>query len=215
MGSWASPGIMEGGTGGLGSGSYVTLLCWDVIGCPFCSVWCVPLWGEDNNGLGNLHSIWQHWWLSISLCLCASPFPLLSPSYRPLFFLLLSSPSLLYLCIFIGWLCSSHHYFSLVPSLFTPPLSQILSLPFLSLFSFSPVSRQAWDAGFLSEVKCPVNGQWALWLWQWSWAAHDPTDSITMNLEGLEMIAVLVVVILFVKVMEQFGLLETGYDGKI
>lgn len=36
-----------------------------------------------------------------------------------------------------------------------------------------------------------------------------------MNLEGLEMIAVLVVVILFVKVMEQFGLLETGYDGKI
>ena len=35
-----------------------------------------------------------------------------------------------------------------------------------------------------------------------------------MNLEGLEMIAVLVVVVLFVKVLEQFGLLETGYDGK-
>ena len=28
------------------------------------------------------------------------------------------------------------------------------------------------------------------------------------------MIAVLVVVVLFVKVLEQFGLLETGYDGK-
>ncbi|KAL4641529.1 Kv channel-interacting protein 4-like isoform X3 [Arapaima gigas] len=34
-----------------------------------------------------------------------------------------------------------------------------------------------------------------------------------MNLEGLEMIAVLVVVVLFVKVLEQFGLLETNYDG--
>lgn len=37
---------------------------------------------------------------------------------------------------------------------------------------------------------------------------------LTMNLEGLEMIAVLVVVVLFVKVLEQFGLLESGYDGK-
>lgn len=35
-----------------------------------------------------------------------------------------------------------------------------------------------------------------------------------MNLEGLEMIAVLVVVVLFVKVLEQFGLLEASYDGK-
>lgn len=35
-----------------------------------------------------------------------------------------------------------------------------------------------------------------------------------MNLEGLEMIAVLVVVVLFVKVLERFGLLEAGYDGK-
>ncbi|KAJ8382888.1 hypothetical protein SKAU_G00036660 [Synaphobranchus kaupii] len=33
-----------------------------------------------------------------------------------------------------------------------------------------------------------------------------------MNLEGLEMIAVLVVVVLFVKVLEQFGLLEANYD---
>ncbi|TSL34586.1 hypothetical protein Baya_6799 [Bagarius yarrelli] len=33
-----------------------------------------------------------------------------------------------------------------------------------------------------------------------------------MNLEGLEMIAVLVVVVLFVKVLEQFGLLEASYD---
>lgn len=37
---------------------------------------------------------------------------------------------------------------------------------------------------------------------------------LTMNLEGLEMIAVLVVVVLFVKVLEQFGLLADGYDGK-
>lgn len=37
---------------------------------------------------------------------------------------------------------------------------------------------------------------------------------LTMNLEGLEMIAVLVVVVVFVKVLEQFGLLEAGYDGK-
>lgn len=35
-----------------------------------------------------------------------------------------------------------------------------------------------------------------------------------MNLEGLEMIAVLVVVVLFVKVLEQFGLLADSYDGK-
>lgn len=35
-----------------------------------------------------------------------------------------------------------------------------------------------------------------------------------MNLEGLEMIAVLVVVVIFVKVLEQFGLLEASYDGK-
>ncbi|KAI7814081.1 hypothetical protein IRJ41_007718 [Triplophysa rosa] len=33
-----------------------------------------------------------------------------------------------------------------------------------------------------------------------------------MNLEGLEMIAVLVVVVAFVKVLEQFGLLEASYD---
>lgn len=37
---------------------------------------------------------------------------------------------------------------------------------------------------------------------------------LIMNLEGLEMIAVLVVVVLFVKVLERFGLLATGYDGK-
>lgn len=36
---------------------------------------------------------------------------------------------------------------------------------------------------------------------------------LSMNLEGLEMIAVLVVVVLFVKVLERFGLLATGYDG--
>ncbi|XP_044039560.1 Kv channel-interacting protein 4 isoform X6 [Siniperca chuatsi] len=38
---------------------------------------------------------------------------------------------------------------------------------------------------------------------------------LTMNLEGLEMIAVLVVVVLFVKVLEQFGLLADGYDDSV
>ncbi|KAM9400240.1 Kv channel-interacting protein 4-like isoform 3-T3 [Salvelinus alpinus] len=36
-----------------------------------------------------------------------------------------------------------------------------------------------------------------------------------MNLEGLEMIAVLVVVVLLVKVLEQFGLLEAGNDDSV
>ena len=35
-----------------------------------------------------------------------------------------------------------------------------------------------------------------------------------VNLEGLEMIAVLVLAVVFVKVLEKFGLLEAGYDGK-
>lgn len=48
----------------------------------------------------------------------------------------------------------------------------------------------------------------------WPWTAHDLSDMFTMNLEGLEMIAVLVVVVLFVKALERFGLLEAGYDGK-
>lgn len=37
---------------------------------------------------------------------------------------------------------------------------------------------------------------------------------LNMNLEGLEMIAVLVVVVLFVKVLDRFGLLAASYDGK-
>lgn len=37
---------------------------------------------------------------------------------------------------------------------------------------------------------------------------------LTVNLEGLEMIGVLVVVVLFVKVLERFGLLAASYDGK-
>ncbi|TWW63163.1 hypothetical protein D4764_03G0001710 [Takifugu flavidus] len=36
---------------------------------------------------------------------------------------------------------------------------------------------------------------------------------LTMNLEGLEMIAVLVVVVLFVKVLDRFGLLAASYDA--
>lgn len=39
-----------------------------------------------------------------------------------------------------------------------------------------------------------------------SWWGPCPTP--TMNLEGLEMVAVLVVLVLFVKVLEQFGLFE-------
>lgn len=35
-----------------------------------------------------------------------------------------------------------------------------------------------------------------------------------MNLEGLEMIAVLIVIVLFVKLLEQFGLIEAGVEGK-
>lgn len=35
-----------------------------------------------------------------------------------------------------------------------------------------------------------------------------------VNLEGLEMIAVLAMVVLFVKVLEHFGWLADGYDGK-
>lgn len=35
-----------------------------------------------------------------------------------------------------------------------------------------------------------------------------------MNLEGLEMIAVLIMIVLFVKVLEQFGLIEAGLEGK-
>lgn len=49
---------------------------------------------------------------------------------------------------------------------------------------------------------------------RWPWAAGDWSDMLTMNLEGLEMIAVLVVVVLFVKVLERFGLLAAIYDGK-
>lgn len=46
------------------------------------------------------------------------------------------------------------------------------------------------------------------------WAGGERGNMLTMNLEGLEMIAVLVVVVLFVKVLERFGLLAAGYDGK-
>ena len=35
-----------------------------------------------------------------------------------------------------------------------------------------------------------------------------------MNLEGLELIAVLIVIVLFVKILEQFGLIEAGLEGK-
>lgn len=35
-----------------------------------------------------------------------------------------------------------------------------------------------------------------------------------MNLEGLEMIAVLVMIVLFVKALEQFGLIDSGLEGK-
>lgn len=37
---------------------------------------------------------------------------------------------------------------------------------------------------------------------------------LTMNLEGLEMIAVLIMIVLFVKLLEQFGLIDSGLEGK-
>uniref|UniRef100_A0A803SLS9 Kv channel-interacting protein 4 n=1 Tax=Anolis carolinensis TaxID=28377 RepID=A0A803SLS9_ANOCA len=36
-----------------------------------------------------------------------------------------------------------------------------------------------------------------------------------MNLEGLEMIAVLVMIVLFVKVLEQFGLIDSGFEDSV
>uniref|UniRef100_A0A286XTK5 Kv channel-interacting protein 4 n=4 Tax=Euarchontoglires TaxID=314146 RepID=A0A286XTK5_CAVPO len=36
-----------------------------------------------------------------------------------------------------------------------------------------------------------------------------------MNLEGLEMIAVLIVIVLFVKLLEQFGLIEAGLEDSV
>lgn len=63
--------------------------------------------------------------------------------------------------------------------------------------------------------KWPVNSavHWVLKRHR-PWETCDLSDMLTMNLEGLEMIAVLVVVVAFVKVLEQFGLLEADYDGK-
>lgn len=113
----------------------------------------------------------------------------------------------------------SHH----TPSSLSLPLHHPpSSLPPLSSTHFSPpsLSDLCWshirprDAGLLSGVKWPAGSaaRWALRLWPW--AGCDCSDMLTMNLEGLEMIAVLVVVVLFVKVLERFGLLADSYDGK-
>lgn len=96
-----------------------------------------------------------------------------------------------------------------------PPLSfPRASSPPSSLPDLCRFLIRARDAGLLSGVKWPADSaeHWALH--RWPWAPYDLSDMLTMNLEGLEMIAVLVVVVLFVKVLEQFGLLESGYDGK-
>ncbi|KAK2863203.1 hypothetical protein Q5P01_002736 [Channa striata] len=70
------------------------------------------------------------------------------------------------------------------------------------------------DAGLLSGIKWPADSAAPSALRRRPWGARDLSEMLTMNLEGLEMIAVLVVVVLFVKVLEQFGLLEASYDGK-
>lgn len=76
-----------------------------------------------------------------------------------------------------------------------------------------PVSRQTWRYGFRRPTGSAAC--WALRLWTCGpWAGGEHGSMLTMNLEGLEMIAVLVVVVLFVKVLERFGLLTAGYDGK-
>lgn len=97
----------------------------------------------------------------------------------------------------------------------SPPLSfPRASSPPSSLPDLCRFLIRARDAGLLSGVKWPADSaeHWALH--RWPWAPYDLSDMLSMNLEGLEMIAVLVVVVLFVKVLEQFGLLESGYDGK-
>lgn len=102
------------------------------------------------------------------------------------------------------------------PSLPLSSLFLTLLLPPPSLFlRLVPVrSSDPEMQGLLSGVKWPAGSaaRWALRLRPW--AGCDRSDMLTMNLEGLEMIAVLVVVVLFVKVLERFGLLEAGYDGK-
>lgn len=116
-------------------------------------------------------------------------------------------------------LCLSSPLFSILasrPLLFIapPPPSCLLHTPLPLPPSLSDLCRsliRAKDVGLLSGAKRPAVAS-ALCLWPW--ANCDLSDMVTMNLEGLEMIAVLVVVVLFVKVLEQFGLLEAGYDGK-
>lgn len=72
------------------------------------------------------------------------------------------------------------------------------------------ICSQLEDAGSSNDVDgwslCPARSAVTAW-----------PDSVSMmnNLEGLEMIAVLVVIVAFVKVLEQFGLLEPSYYGKI
>ncbi|ETE70401.1 hypothetical protein L345_03786, partial [Ophiophagus hannah] len=46
------------------------------------------------------------------------------------------------------------------------------------------------------------------------WLHSESMTRSIMNLEGLEMIAVLVMIVLFVKALEQFGLIDSGFEGK-
>lgn len=149
----------------------------------------------------------SNWWLTVSphsfthlsviyLCHNDQVHPFSSPFPPCLFFPFPHAPSSLALPLY-------------PPLSFPRASSPPSSLPDLCRFLI-----RVRDAGLLSGVKWPADSaeHWALH--RWPWAPYDLSDMLTMNLEGLEMIAVLVVVVLFVKVLEQFGLLESGYDGK-
>lgn len=93
----------------------------------------------------------------------------------------------------------STHLFSLPPSL--PPLPS----------DWCRSRLRPGDAGLLTGPSVSA-ARWAPC--PRTWTRSERSDMLTMNLEGLEMIAVLVVVVLFVKVLDRFGLLAASYDGK-
>lgn len=151
------------------------------------------------------------WWITLTMYLRFCLLPITVSRFIP------PVPSCLFASVFHSRLTPPLLSSPLRP----PPSSSFLSLAHtcspLSLPSLSDLCRSLIrdrDAGLLSGVKWPADSAVPSALRLWPWAACDLCDMFTMNLEGLEMIAVLVVVVLFVKVLEQFGLLEAGYDGK-
>lgn len=115
-----------------------------------------------------------------------------------------------------------HPILTSAPSSLSSPLP-LPPLPSSHLFSPSPSlppspsdlcrSRlRPGDAGLLTGPPSAAAACWAPCLQ--TWTRSERSDMLTMNLEGLEMIAVLVLVVLFVKVLDRFGLLAASYDGK-